>query len=503
MKNIPEIKLGIVAGSRDWLPIDIAEEKRKALIENYRATFNADEIYECPVSITDNEVSVKRALRDVTKAECNALCVYYANYGPELTGAILAKEFCGPIMFVAAAEDGEGPYLRNRRDAYCGFIDACYGLNLQGVKAYIPSDPVGTLTQCSAMINEFIPIARTLIALQNLKIVAVGPRPSIFVGANAPTHMLNKIGVDVTENSELELFESFKKHEGDKRIEKLVSEMEQELGEKGNKTPQILSKLAQYEATIEDWIRNHRGNRKYAVMTSTCWPAFPTSFGFAPCYVHSRMTEKGIPMACEVDVYGAVSEYIGQCISNDVVTFLDINNNVPQSVFDKEIAGKSFNGKEYTIDDLFVGYHCGVTCSSKLMSCSMEPHFVNNQLLGEEYSRGTIQGEIIPGAITMFRLQGGIDGKMKAYVAQGQVLPVSMDTYWGYGIIAIPEMGRFYRNVLLEKHFPNHTAILFGHHGKSLLNLLKQLGIDKVEFNHPKSMPYKSENIYHSMKDWF
>lgn len=503
MKNIPEIKLGIVAGSRDWLPVEIAEQKRKDLIECYQSTFGAEEIYECPVSITDNEVSIKRALRDLVKAECNAVCIYYANYGPELTGAVLAKDFDGPVMFVAAAEDGEGPYFRNRRDAYCGFIDACYGLSLQGVKVYIPSNPVGTLDQCVKMINEFIPISRTLIAIQNLKVVAVGPKPAIFVGANAPTHLLYNIGVDVTENSELELYESFKKHEGDKRIEKIVGEMTQELGEKGNKTPEILPKLAQYEATIEDWIRNHKGNRKYVVMTSTCWPAFPTSFGFAPCYVHSRMTAKGTPMACEVDIYGAVSEYIGQCVSNDAVTFLDINNNVPLSVYDKCIKGQEFNGKSYSIGDLFVGYHCGVTCSSKLKSCSMEPHFVNNQLLGPECSRGTIQGEIIPGAITMFRLQGGTDGKLKAYIAQGQILPVSMETYGGYGVIAIPEMERFYRNVLLEKHFPNHTSIIFGHHGKALMSILRMLGVTDIEYNHPKNIPYESENVFNTDEEWY
>ena len=82
--------------------------------------------------------------------------------------------------------------------------------------------------------------------------------------------------------------------------------MAEELGEKGNKYPASLPKFAQYEVTIEDWIRGHKGNRKYVTMTSTCWPAFPLNFGFVPCYVNSRLTGKGTPVACEVDVYGAV-----------------------------------------------------------------------------------------------------------------------------------------------------------------------------------------------------
>ena len=71
-----------------------------------------------------------------------------------------------------------------------------------------------------------------------------------------------------------------------------------------------------------------------------CWPAFPEQFGFEPCYVNSRLASRGIPVACEVDIYGALSEYIGACITGDAVTLLDINNSVPKYIYDEEIAGK-------------------------------------------------------------------------------------------------------------------------------------------------------------------
>ena len=503
MKNVPSVKLGIVAGSRDWLPLELAEEMRKKLLDAYRSVYGESEIYECPICITDNEISVKRAMRDIKKAECNAICIFYANYGPELSGAVFAKEFEGPVMFFAAAEMGEEPYLRNRRDSLCGFIDACYALDLYGASVYIPANPVGTIAQCVDMIREFLPIARTQIALRDLKIIAIGPRPSTFVGADAPSHLLYNLGISISEYSELELFDSYNKHDSDKRIDAAVSEMELELSERGNKFPEILRKLARYELTLGDWIRNHKGNKKFVALTSTCWPAFPSAFGFAPCYVNSRLTGDGIPVACEVDVYGAVSEYIAECVSNDAVAFLDVNNNVPRPVYETKIEGKQFDGKEYSIDDLFIGYHCGVTCSSKLVSCSMECHFINEQLIGEEKSKGTIQGQIKPGPVTMFRLQGGRDGKLRAYIAQGQILPVSVDTYGGFGIIAIPEFGRFLRNVVIEKHFPNHTAIAFGHYGKELTAVMRQLGIGEVDYNHPKDVPYPCENQFASRPDWF
>ncbi len=494
MKNVPDIKLGVVVGTTDWLPSEVAEENRKKLLKAYIDAYGDESLYECPIVITDNEVNIKRALRDVSKAECNAVALYWANYGPESAGTLFAQEFDGPVMLFAAAEEGTEPFIRQRTDGMSGFINACYALKLRQTDVYIPSKPIGNINQCSEMLHEFFAIARTLIAVRELKLISFGPRPSSYLASSAPNHLLYDIGVEVSEYSELELFDSFKKHEGDRRIEKIVDEMDKELGE--NKTPEILPQLAQYEVTVEDWIRNHKGNRKFITLTSTCWPAFPVNFGFVPCYVNSRLTAKGMPVACEVDAYGAISEYIGQCVSNDVVTILNMNNNVPETLYENKIKEIKFNGRAYEIDDLFLGYHCGVTPVCKLSSSTLDYHFVNHQLIGEGQSKGTVHGTIAESPVTLLRIQGTRDGNLQAYVVQGHILPVEMDTYGGRGIIAVKEFGRFFRNIVLEKQFPNHCAVIFGNYGKELMSILKLLGIRDIYFNQPRNTPYPGENFY-------
>ena len=78
--------------------------------------------------------------------------------------------------------------------------------------------------------------------LNNLKIISFGPRPLNFLACNAPIKQLYNLGVEIEENSELDLFEAFNQHEGDERIPAVVKEMEEELGA-GNKKPEILSNL--------------------------------------------------------------------------------------------------------------------------------------------------------------------------------------------------------------------------------------------------------------------
>ena len=105
MNNIPEVKVGIVAVSRDCFPESLSVNRRKALVEAYAAKYDVKNIYECPVCIVESEIHMVQALEDVKAAGCNALVVYLGNFGPEISETLLAKHFDGPSMFIAAAEE--------------------------------------------------------------------------------------------------------------------------------------------------------------------------------------------------------------------------------------------------------------------------------------------------------------------------------------------------------------------------------------------------------------
>ena len=493
MMNMPKVKIGIVAVSRDCFPESLSVNRRKALVEAYKAKYDVEDIYECPVCIVESEIHMVQALEDVKANGCNALVVYLGNFGPEISETLLAKHFDGPSMFVAAAEETQENLIQGRGDAYCGMLNASYNLALRNIGAYIPEYPVGDADDCADMIHEFLPIARAIYGLNNLKIISFGPRPLNFLACNAPIKQLYNVGVEIEENSELDLFEAFNKHAGDERIPDVVKDMEKELGE-GNKKPEILEKLAQYELTLLDWVDEHKGYRKYVAIAGKCWPAFQTQFGFVPCYVNSRLTGRGIPVSCEVDIYGVLSEFIGTCVSEDAVTLLDINNSVPKDMYKESIEGRF----DYKHTDTFMGFHCGNTCSSKVCNPQMKYQMIMARSLPIEVTNGTLEGDIVPGDITFYRLQSTADCKIRAYVAQGEVLPVATRSFGSIGVFAIKEMGRFYRHVLIEKNYPHHGAVAFGHYGKALFEVFKYIGVpvEEINYNQPASLPYKTENPF-------
>ena len=490
MKNIPEVKLGMIAVSRDCFIISLSESRRAAI----KAAYKGD-LYECPVTV-ENEKDMLAAVADVKAAGCNALVVFLGNFGPETPETLIAKYFDGPCMFVAAAE-GDGNLIDGRGDAYCGMLNCSYNLGMRHLSGYIPEYPVGTAEDIAEMIGDFVPVARAVIGVKNLKIITFGPRPQDFFACNAPIKGLYELGVEVEENSELDLFVSYKQHAGDPRIPEVCEDMKAEMGE-GKYYADMLERMAQFELTLLDWAEQHKGAREYVAFADKCWPAFPETFGFEPCYVNSRLASRGIPVSCEVDIYGALSEYIGACISEDAVTLLDINNSVPKSMWEKSIKGKF----DYELTDTFMGFHCGNTPSCKMCADrAVKYQLIQHRLLEPEgsdpdFTRGTLEGDIAPGEITFFRLQCDSEGNLRSYIAEGEVLPVATESFGGIGIFAIKEMGRFYRYVLLEKRYPHHGAVAFGHFGKALFEVFRFLGIKDIAYNQPKSLPYPTENPF-------
>ena len=107
LTNIPEVKPGIIAVSRDCFVISLSQHRRSAVAEACKA--NGLNIYEAQTTV-ENELDMLKAVDEVKSAGCNALVVFLGNFGPE---TLIAKNFDGPVMYVAAAE-GDGDLIDDR-----------------------------------------------------------------------------------------------------------------------------------------------------------------------------------------------------------------------------------------------------------------------------------------------------------------------------------------------------------------------------------------------------
>ena len=492
MKNIPNIKLGIVAVSRDCFPIELSRNRRRRVVEACREL-------RMPIveieTVIENEQDVLNALKETGEKGINALAIYLGNFGPEGPTTLLAEKFSGPIMLVAAAEDTGKDLVGGRGDAYCGLLSASYNAGLRRLQPYIPEYPIGDPADIASMLEEFIPVARTVEGVRHLKIISFGPRPFDFLTCHAPIQPLFDLGVEIMENSELDLYDIVQAEKGNPEVQQIARQMAKELGS-GNTYPELTEKLAQYEYALRKFMDANLGASAYAAFANKCWPAFEKYFGHVPCYVNSRLAAEGIPAACEADIYGALSEYMIVCVTETPPAILDINNSVPKDMYEE---CRSVIGS-YALSDLWMGFHCGNTSSQCMMQPSLQYQLIMHRLMEPDeepnITRGTLEGRIQSGPISIFRIQSTSSAYIQAYVANGEVLDVNPKSFGSIGVFAIPEMGRFYRHVLIEKHFPHHTAIAFKHAGKSLFAACRMLGLEEIFFNHPSGVYYPTENPF-------
>lgn len=485
--NTPEVKLAVVGVSRDCFPLALTERRLEALMAALKeAGLSA---HRCS-KVIESEADALAALAELAEKGANAAVVYLGNFGPEGPATLFAQRFGGPVMFAAAAEESKEILASERGDALCGLLNAAYNLGLRGVRAHIPARPVGLAGELAPRIAGFVNIARAVIGLRGLKIFAFGPRPHDFLACNAPIGQLYALGVEVMENSELDLLRIFREAASEKkRIAEVAADMKKELG-KGCPYPDLLPKLAQFEVALLKFMEENLGAARYAAFANKCWPAFEPEFGFVPCYVNSRLAARGIPVACEVDIYGAASEYLAQLASRGPATLLDINNSVPGEM----VPAGAQRG------DLFMGFHCGNTASSCLVDPKMSYQLIMNRLMEDgaepDITRGTLEGRLRPGPLTLFRLQGTPEGGLRSYVAEGEVLDLDPASFGSIGAIAVPGFARFYRNVLIERRFPHHAAAAFAAAGGALFEVARLLGVEEVGTPLPAGVPYPGENPY-------
>ncbi|MGB6032394.1 MAG: fucose isomerase [Bacteroidota bacterium] len=492
MRNVPEITMGLIAVSRDCFPIALSQKRRKRVIEECRT--KAIPVVELE-TIIENENDVVNALKEIGEKRVNALAIYLGNFGPEGPTTLLAKKFDGPVMITAAAEDTGKDLIDGRGDAFCGLLSASYNVGLRGLRVHIPSSPVGTPTEVAEMIRDFIPISRVAVGMKHLKVFSFGPRPFDFLTCHAPIQPLFDLGVEVMENSELDMYDLFLSKKGDSRIKAVAADLAKELGS-GNSYPDLLEPLAQFEISLLDFMEKNLGASSYGVFANKCWPAFEKYFKFTPCFINSRLAAHGIPISCESDIYGALSEYIVACASLLPPAILDINNTVPHDMYEEAKASV----KDYLNSDLWMGFHCGNTSSGCMVTKMMKYQLIMHRLMepGKDpnITRGTLEGQIRPGEVTIFRLQSTSRAELKAYVAEGEILNIDPKSFGCIAVFAVREMGRFYRHVLLEKRFPHHTAVAFAHTGKVLHEATRLLGVHDISFNRPKGSYYTTEHPF-------
>jgi L-fucose isomerase-like protein len=172
-------------------------------------------------------------------------------------------------------------------------------------------------------LQDFIVTCRTVKALKNLRIGALGARPSAFNTVRYSEKLLEQSGISV---ETLDLFELFgwvnKMKDTDPAVEQKLKEIQAYVVAKSI-PPVALLKMAKFGVAVDKWMRDTKLN----ATAIQCWTAMEEFFGVVPCTLMSMMSNMRMSSACEVDVVGTVAMYAMAQAGEKPSALVDWNNN--------------------------------------------------------------------------------------------------------------------------------------------------------------------------------
>lgn len=461
-----KVKFGFVPLHRRPFDETWALELKRRFIENIQAVFGdvVSLVYpnekDTKLGLVADDEDAEAAAALFRREEVDGIIIAALTFGDELAGARVAELVRKPTIIYATKEPPPLPGGFRRSDSFCGTLSLASALYRRKIPFIFGGIVYPEDSEFKRSFDAFVRAANVVRVFVDAKVGAVGPRPERFetVTFNEAA-MAAKFGQRVVHLDLIEVVEEAQRlSDTDPRVAKTVEEVAGQL-DVGGVPRDALLKLAKLEVVLGEFA----GRRKLVGMGLRCWTELQRYFGITPCLVMGRLTEKGVMMACEVDVYGVLTMAMqyAAALGRSVPFFID------------------WTIKHPTRDNVFLAWHCGnmppSLCSGR---CRLGFHSVMYREVGAERSYGTVDGRMKPGEVTIGRLVE-YDGEFKLFITKGRVVEEPGEFKGSWAWVEVPDLSRVYAT-LVEEGFVHHASMIHGDVVEPLTMAGKLLGIRTV-----------------------
>ena len=325
------IKLGFAPTQRPVF--DKAEAiKFKGLIQEKLAQYNIDL---CTIDALEPDGLLRRAedAEMVSKyfvaQEVDAVFFPHCDFGTEAAVARVAKAVGKPVLIWGPRDDAPQTNGSRLRDTQCGLFATTKVLNLFGVPfTYITNSALESATFDEGFRN-FISAAAVVKAFTGMRIGQISTRPGPFYSViYNEGELLEKFGIEVipTTLTEMEVAVRDLVEANPDILKETVEGFQQKPGA-ANLDPVQLKHMAALKLAILDWAKRE----KLSGASIQCWSALQSALNIVPCFINGELTAEGFPVACESDVYGAVTSVMAQALTTEPVFFADLTIRHPDN----------------------------------------------------------------------------------------------------------------------------------------------------------------------------
>jgi L-fucose isomerase-like protein len=448
MANKRKMTMGLIVGNRGFFPDHLAKTGRDEMTQ---ALGKAG----MDVVVLGTEESKHGAVETYEEAKrCAALfkskadaidgvVVTLPNFGDEraIADTLRLARLGVPILVQATPDTQSKMTITHRRDSFCGKMSACNNLKQYGIPYSLTT--LHTETPGSAEFTKdlewFAAVCRVVKGLRNLRIGALGARPTAFNTVRYSEKLLEASGISV---ETLDLSEVLGRISRMKDTDEAAVKKLQSIEKYVSTTdiPQAaLLKMAKLGAVIDQWMKA----TDLQISAVQCWTSLEENLGVVPCTVMSMMSDSLLSSACEVDVCGVLGMHALQLASETPSALLDWNNNY----------GNDPNKA--------VCFHCSNLPKHFFKEVKMDYQAIIAGTVGKENTFGTCVGKVKSGAMCFARFStDDASGRIRGYTGSGRFTDDPLETFGGAGVVEIPGLQKLLRYIC-ENGFEHHVAANF------------------------------------------
>ena len=478
---VPNVKIGFVPSYRfrcsDW-----CEEMRNDSMATFSQVTGMAVIVPRPSPDGDTLDAEKGLTPDGmvhTLDEAEAVAEYFArskvdglilcplDFGDERSAAKIAEKLGVPVLLYATKEppSRDDPGLSRVSDSYCGTLSMASGLYRRKIPfhyagLFFPGEP-----EFKGEVETFVRAVAVVKGLKGARLGQVGVRPNSFetVGYDEAA-MIRAFGQNVIYANLSDIVHAAKAlADDDENVVAVVADQKARyrmitVGET------YLLNAAKLEVALIDFWRRSR----LSGMAMQCWPSIGREMGISVCTIFGRLTEKGMPTACEADILGALS----MMVSFDAA----LRETVPHFI--------DWTIRHREKPNLLLAWHCGNAPACLARDPEQTALRSRGDMKGElevpEYDpqAGLSQFQIKPGTVTFCRL-AEYDNEWKMLIATGRIVPSDETLAGTWSWVEVKDHDALYRT-LVEEGFVHHASMIHGDQTQILLQACKFLGIRPV-----------------------
>ena len=449
------VTLGLIIGNRGFFPDHLCVTGRKTILkvladEGIQVVVLDETINKAAGSIVTNAESQMCA--DLFKAhrdEIDGILVTLPNFGEEraIANAIRWAGLDVPVLMHAFPDDATKMTILDRRDSFCGKMSACNNLTQYGIKFSLTSlhtvDPESESFKKD--LRKFAAVCRVVRGLRGARLGAIGARPAAFNTVRYSEKILEKAGISVDTLDLSEIFgKAAKVKEGDPKLNAKLEAMHAYVPT-GGVPNQALVRMAKLGVVIEDWMSQNM----LVASAIQCWTSMEEFYGIVPCTIMSMMSNTLAPSACETDIAGVIGMYAMALASGKPSALVDWNNNYGED------------------PDKGVIFHCSNLPKDLFLESSITvedvPHMDYQSIIagtvGQDNTYGTVVGRLKAVPFSYCRVStDDLNGKVVAYLGEGNLTDDTLKTFGGYGVVKIPNLQNLLAHIC-NNGFEHHVAI--------------------------------------------